>query len=419
MKIWLVNASEPLPTDGGNSRLFRVGMLARYLSDHGHDVLWWASSFDHVRKTQRVRSDTVMRLNERLRIALLRSSGYRRNVSLSRVVDHFILGRKFRRLADRYPKPDIILSSLPTLDLAVEACRYGRRRAVPVIVDIRDLWPDVFLDIVPAVFTSLARAALSPYRWMARRACAQASAIIGPNSRYISWGLAQGARLGTALDRQFPFAYPAETPAAEARSCALSFWRDHGITAGDGRFNVAFFGTLGRQFDLETVLIAARMPQLPPSVRFVICGAGDREGEYRSMAQGCGNVVFPGWVGAADIWTLMRMSSVGLAPYLPTANFENHIPNKPIEYLSAGLPILTTLSGTLGSLLTQNDCGYVYQAGDSCGLVEHLERLQRDRIELQRLSANAAAIFQARFTAEKVHSDLLGYLQSVVKDAQL
>ena len=41
-------------------------------------------------------------------------------------------------------KPDIIVVSLPTIEFSYEACRYGEKNNVPVIVDVRDLWPDSF-----------------------------------------------------------------------------------------------------------------------------------------------------------------------------------------------------------------------------------------------------------------------------------
>ena len=48
--------------------------------------------------------------------------------------------------------------------------------------------------------------------------------------------------------------------------------------------------------------------------KFVLCGTGDNLEKYKQKARGCTNIIFPGWVGEAEIWTLLKKSSVGLAP---------------------------------------------------------------------------------------------------------
>ena len=48
--------------------------------------------------------------------------------------------------------PDLILSSIPTSELSLEATKLGKKNNIPVILDIRDLWPDVFLDVLPNFF---------------------------------------------------------------------------------------------------------------------------------------------------------------------------------------------------------------------------------------------------------------------------
>ncbi|MBM3739511.1 MAG: glycosyltransferase family 4 protein, partial [Acidobacteria bacterium] len=209
-------------------------------------------------------------------------------------------------------------------------------------------------------------------------------------------------------------AYPSARPEPAKIADAVSFWATHGVSESDGRSNVCFFGTLGRQFDLNTLLVAARyLQESAPALRFVLCGTGDKEAALREAARSCSNVLFPGWVDPAQMWTLMRMSCIGLAPYLPTGNFIDHIPNKPVEYLSAGLPVLTTLPGTLGQLLLRKNCGVVYRTGDAAELAGHLKHLHEDPAKLRTLSRNAAALYRESFCAETVYSDLVRHLEHI------
>jgi len=414
LRIWLVTVGEPLPTDGSNERLLRTGILAGFLSRRGHDVLWWTSAFDHVRKTHRAGEDTFVSLADNYRIAMLRSCGYRRNISLARLSDHRGLARKFIELAPREPAPDVILCSMPTIELCRGAVRYAKKSGIPVVLDIRDLWPDVIVDIAPPWARRAARLFLSSLVRDLREACAGATAVIGITDPIVEWGVRYAGRPKTGRDRAFPLGYVEQVPLSGEMEKAQRFWGDFGIGADPGEFLVCFFGTIGRQFDLETVILAARrLEGGPRRFRFVLCGSGDMLPHYRKLAGGITSVVFPGWVGAAEIWTLMRIARAGLAPYRNSMDFRLSLPNKSIEYLSAGLPLVSSLTGELQRLLEKHGCGVTYKEGDAESLATTLAELYDHRAGLETMAANALALYQERFTAENIYNELCGYLEDL------
>ena len=137
MRIWLVTVGEPLPTDAGTPRLLRTGMLAERLLARGHTVDWWNSTFDHVAKRHRARQDTALQVRERYRLLLLHGPAYRRNVSIRRWANHRVIAAHFARWMPKEPPPDLILCSLPNLELAREAILYAQPRSIPVVLDLR------------------------------------------------------------------------------------------------------------------------------------------------------------------------------------------------------------------------------------------------------------------------------------------
>ncbi len=419
MRIWLITVGEPLPTDPGGQRLLRTGILADLLAREGHEVVWWTSTFDHTHKRQR--ADTTQRLDlpPRGRLILLRGRDYRRNVSFRRVLNHRDVARAFRLLAEEEPVPDILLCSLPTLELGVEATAYGRRRGVPVIVDVRDFWPDAILDLVPRWLRPIVRWTLAPMFRDARAACASATAVCGVTEAAVDWGAARAGRPRSPRDRSFHLGYSAAPPPEAALREAEAFWDARNVRTGDGEFRVAFFGALSRQFDLDTVLTAVRrLGGQGRRFRVLLCGEGDRRASYeRSSGDLRDLVVFPGWITAPQIWVLMRRCSIGLAPYVNTANFQGHIPNKVIEYLSAGLPILSSLEGACARLLSQEGCGVSFGCGDAGSLVSALDELLRDPPRLRPMADRAAALYEARFRADQVYGDMVRYLVDVAGGA--
>ena len=48
--VWLINHAERLHFDKKNSRVMRMGLLAKHLTELGHNVTYITSSFNHVKK---------------------------------------------------------------------------------------------------------------------------------------------------------------------------------------------------------------------------------------------------------------------------------------------------------------------------------------------------------------------------------
>ncbi len=414
LNIWLIQIGEPLPVDGEGIRLFRTGILAGMLAERGHDVTWWASTFDHFNRNQRYYRDTEVVVREGLRLVLLHGPGYGHNVSLKRAVDHGIVTRRFHKRAYVEKKPDVILCSYPTVGLSLAAVRYGERMKVPVVLDARDMWPDTFLNIFPRRMRPVAGIFIFPVKRRAKKAFRGAHAVTGMTSSFVDWGLHYAGRKKTPRDKPFPFGYLEGEPERSMLERAEAYWDGLGLKEDD--FIVCFFGTIGKQFNLEEVIgAAAALEKRNGNLTFVLCGDGEKLRYYRKMAQGCRSVVFPGRVGRPEIWDLMRRACVGIAPYRESEDFTMSVPNKIVEYLSGGLPVLSNLEGETARLIQENRCGTSYRRGDVPGLEKELEYLRDNRPVLAELSRNALRLFKGRFTAEKVYGEMTEYLQSIAR----
>lgn len=413
MRMWLVKVGEPLPLTG-NERLLRMGLVANILADRGHEVVWWTSTFDHAQRTQRFGSDHVLSIKPNYRIAMLWSPGYRRSLSLARLRDHWVLAARFTQCIKHVEPPHLIFCAFPTIELALACTRLGTRTGTPVVVDVRDLWPDIFALAVPPVLRHAAKLALFRMVQMTKMVFKQATAVTGITPSFVEWGLRYGGRTKTDLDQDFPLAYPGSEVSREAIGRAFEFWRAQGVAPERNEMIACFFGTLGHQLDMETVIKAAARLRSRP-IRFVLCGEGDRKREYQLLAKDLDNVLFPGWVGSAEISTLMSLSCIGLAPYRSTFSFMRSIPNKAIEYLSGGLAIVTSLKGMLRELVETEGCGCYYDNGDVDGLVRILVRLLESPSDLGKMSKAAVRLFRERFAAETVYSRLADHLETIAR----
>lgn len=411
MKVWLITVGEPLPNDPGGPRLLRTGIVAEILLAQGHTVTWWSSTVNHSFKTLRAAANTAVVFSNAFKLILLHGIPYKTNISIARLINHFMMGREFRKLVKFEDRPDVILCSFPTIELSLHAAEYGIENGVPVILDIRDLWPDIFLQLLPRGFRWFGRILLATSFSETKRACRSATAIVGITEEFVAWGARKAGRQVRGLDKAFPLAYTQVAPSEQEQQEARTRLRQLGVRFD--AFIVCFIGTIGRQFDLETVIAAARQLRGESDIQFVLCGNGPRIDHYRKLAHGLDNVLFTGWLGKAEIWVLMRLASLGLSPYFSEHSFTLSIPNKAVEYMSAALPQLTSLDGVLRQLVSDNDCGRYYPNGDHETLAKLLKNLRDDRAVRKALSDNAHSLYLRKFRAEAVYRGMAELISSI------
>lgn len=407
-----------MPSDGPHVRLLRVGLFFQELVARGHDVHWWTSDFDHQHRVHR----PVAPVNDqdgRGHISMLPSPGYGPSVSLRRLWDHTVTARRFRRMARKAERPDVIVCSFPTIELSRAVVAYGIDTGVPVVLDIRDLWPDVIWDTVLPQAQGMTRdIALWPFRRSAAWAIRNATAVTGLTEAYVDWACALANRPRGAFDQPISLTYPVQpalTPAE--RTEGNTFWAERGVDL-ENDWVVAFLGTVGRQFDFGPVLAAAEaLRQDCPDVRFVLCGSGEGLEGLRTIAAGLPNVLLAGWVEGPARRILLKKSRVGLAPYVLSENFRRNLPNKPVEYFAYGLPVAHSLPGVLDEACARAGSGLRYGVEVADGLpslASVVRSLYGNDGKRAAMAAAARIFFETEFHPDTVTDRLLGLCEGLV-----
>lgn len=408
VRVWIIELAEPLPFEEGR-RLMRCGLLAEHLAASGHDVTWWSSSFSHIGKSFRCSSEQSVAVAPNYRVELLHGPGYRRNVSLARMRSQARRAKRFGALAPTRPRPDVIFAAMPTLEVSEAAVAWGRRQKVPVVVDIRDKWPDAFVPLMPRSVRPLARLALAPEFRRIRRICTGATALFAVSEDYLGWGLAYAARPRRATDGVFVLGYDSDRVTPGLTDAAfierLGIQPHHTV--------VCFIGAFGATYDLDTVLRAARRvwDAGNQGVRFVLAGDGPRAAAWRRAAVDLPNVILPGWLSAMQISALLGRAQMGLAAY--AAEAPQSLPNKPFEYFAGGLPVLSSLPGELARLLDVEGVGHFYEPGDDEALADLIERRHHDEPGTRAMGTRARHLAETRFAAAAITRRLAARLADI------
>ena len=411
MNIWLMQTGEPLPIRNG-IRKMRTAVLADNLLERGHKVLWWASTFEHQQKVMLSKKDRSFDILERYTIRVLRGCRYQKNVSIARYIDHQIVALKFRMQSKKFPRPDVIVASMPDHLLAYEAARYARKNRIPFIVDIRDLWPDIFLDRFRSMgLYGVGKIALALDFARLTFLLKNADSLVAVSKGYLKWGLDKIGRLESSFDKVFYIGYKnssARNQVNEDESLGVHDW----LRGREEQKIFLFIGTFGVSYELELIVEAAnRFEKSSRSdICFVLAGTGEKSDLISQKAAELQNVVLPGWIGESEINVLLKSAYVGL---VPCRSIENTMPNKPFEYLSAGLPIINSLEGEMAELVDQHRLGFNYLPGDLDGLCHCVERLAADAKLHDEMSKNALEFFKKYGDADKIYDEYARHIERI------
>lgn len=412
MKVWMLQIGEPIVGIDPGVRPLRCNMLGDTLVARGHQVHWWTSTFNHFTKTYRFPRQHTVELKPGLTATLLHATPpYRRHASIQRLLNQRSAARGFRTMSPAVASPDLIFACLPTPEMCEEAIHFGLKLGIPVVIDVRDKWPDLYTQIMPRPLRPLARIILTTEYRRVRRIFRNSTAITAVSQSYLDWALAYAGRSSRLADRVFPLGFPSVPATESSRETQEAFANLHGLKPTAKLFT--FTGTFGMTYDLATIIEAARLlhGEGRDDIQFVLAGDGDKSAALRQQAAGLGNIVFAGWLDQAGLRMLLGMSTAGLCAYAREA--PQSLPNKPFEYMAAGLPQISSLTGELEALLINHDIGLQYTAGDAPMLRTQVLRLADRPADRDGMAKRASALFHREFSATKIYPMLAAHLEQI------
>jgi glycosyltransferase involved in cell wall biosynthesis len=413
LKIWLIQTGEPYPFQKEHP-LMRSGLLLDELYLRGHEITWWGASFSHLLKSELVKSDTNINYKKKYTIKLLHANIYKRNISLARYLHYQKVEKKFTRLIQHEEKPDIIIASLPVHGLAYQAVKFANNNNIPVIVDVRDLWPDYFLTKVPRLFRLLAYWALRRDFFKAKYALQNTTAITAVSNSYLDWGLLKANRVKNNFDHVFYIGSTYANFLDNKKYDTTAGLIKHEFKVSANSVVVLFIGSFGESYDLHTIANAAKKMHSDNrnKIHFILAGDGQYFPAIKKEVNKLNNITLTGWVNSEQIGKLLKIADIGLVPYTESA--PQSLPNKPFHYASAGLPVLSSLSGEFEIIREKYNIGENYLPGNVDSMCESLQKMISSPKRLLQQGENAKKLFNNKFNAGKIYREFADHIENLV-----
>jgi glycosyltransferase involved in cell wall biosynthesis len=317
----------------------------------------------------------------------------------------FALGAA-RRAADL--DGDVVFATSTPLTIALPALYTARRKRIPMVFEVRDLWPQL-----PIAMGAL-RNPVS--RWAARRlehfSYSNAARVVA-----LSPDMARGiARTG----------YPSDQIAVVPNGSDLDlFQRDtergraFRVAAGiaDDKIVVGYAGTLGR---INGVGYLARLAaSLRDDSRFVFLTVGDgheRE-QIRQLARELSvldrNFLMLPKVAKAGMPALLSGVDIATSLFLPIPEMEANSANKFFDALAAGCCVAINYGGWQAQLLQEAGAG-VRLSSDPVEGARELQALAGDARRIVTAGRNARMLAERRFSRDELAARVEAILEQAV-----
>lgn len=387
MNIWIVNPYGTLPSEGW--REYRSFLLAKALAEGGHEVTCWISDFEHRSKSYRTcgELDDPL-LPEGVRVVAVHSSAYSRNISFKRIFYEMNFGKNWALAAQNERTPDVIVLGDPALFFGSPVAKYAKSNGVKLVLDVIDLWPELFTVALPKFLQPLGNLIFHPM-FMRRKKLANAcDALVAVSKDYlnvinraVSNKLpSMVAYLGIDVHRQ-----RLQPINASLSQKLISFKNSFSML-------VVYAGTLGDAYDMNLLLEAVRRTNTQGlSIGFVVAGDGPRKMDFIAAAnQYSRNLLFLGQLPSEDLTTLYAAADVGLMTYVPGSTVA--MPVKFFDYLAGGLAIISSLGRDVAECIERHKVGMTYQAASVDGLMNALVFLQTHPDELATIKTNSHSL---------------------------
>jgi glycosyltransferase involved in cell wall biosynthesis len=304
------------------------------------------------------------------------------------------------RAALRGPRPDVVYASSPPLTIALPGLAAAARWRVPLVFEVRDLWPEAPIQMGALRNPVLRRLARALERLVYRRSARIIALSPGIREGVISAGAApeRVALVPNASDLEL-FSPELDGPSERRR-----------LGLGDGLV-CSYFGTMGEANDLGQVIDAAPLVR---DVTFVLLGDGKRRRELEERAPANVRFLDPAPEKAA-VARLAAASDACLTIFKDVPVLATNSPNKLFDTFAAGRAAIVNTEGWMRDLVERNEAGVFVRPGDPSDLAAKVTWLRDNPREVERLGRNARALAEREFDRDALAARALTVLEEAAR----
>jgi len=381
--------------------------LARHLAARGHRVTIIASPVSYLTgKTRGRRLRWVERQSDGPQITILRAYTYpalhrsflhRIFSFISFMVSSFLLGVGVRSV-------DLVWGTSPPIFQGITAWLLARLKRVPLLFEVRDLWPAFAVAVGVLRQPLLIRLS----EWLEQFLYKRAKVVLVNSPGYIEHVRQRGAKRIELVPNG------AEIAMFNPQDDGLTFRQQHGL---EGKFIAMYAGAHGMSNDLGVVLQAAKQLLDQPQIVFILLGDGKEKENLISQAKQLGltNVHYLPPMSKNEMPTALAAADICLAILKPIELYKTTYPNKVFDYMAAGRPVVLAIDGVIREVVDEAGGGIPVPPGDATAMAAAIQQLWVHPEIRQQMGLSGRQYVETNFDRAKLADRLAELVVEVAK----
>jgi hypothetical protein len=288
--------------------------------------------------------------------------------TIRRTLDYMSFGFS-ALIAGLFQKCDIVIGTSPPLFTAIAAKRLAYLKRKPMIMEVRDLWPES-IKAVGAVKDGLI---LKHYEEQEKRCYKRADKIVcvtqGIRDRLIERGIPKNKVVvhtnGVNLDNFQP------------KEKNISLLNKLGLK---DKIIVSYIGTLGMAHKLDFILRAAQKVT-NPDIHFLFIGGGAEKENLIKLKNELNleNVSILSAIPREEVREYIASADIALVNLKKSNLFLGALPSKIFENVAMGKPLLLGLKGEAERVIDKYGAGLSFEPENEEDFLEKLEKLTKNK----------------------------------------
>lgn len=366
--IWIFNQYCSTPESGFHNRHF---YLATELAKLGHKVYVFSASYSHIQSNpvQFEGEIKIESFEENFKFVWIKVPSYESSKNKRRIMNWMEFAWKISRIG-RFieDKPDVILYSSLSLIGFLGAERLAKQYKVPLIFEVRDIWP---LTIVELGGYSKSHPFIRFLQWVEDRAYQKSTKVISNLKYSINHMVQRG--LNPEKFHWIPngFYAGAVESAQELPDSILQL-------IPNDKFIVGYTGSIGTANCLSNLVEAAIKFKNDERYFFIIIGKGEFKSTLEDMVtvNGLKNILILNPIPKKQIPSMLAKFDACYIGLSHDPVFKYGVsPNKLFDYFLAAKPIIYAIDSGEYTPVKDADCGVEIQPEDSSQIVKAIEKI--------------------------------------------
>lgn len=302
-------------------------------------------------------------------------------------------------------KIDVVITTAPPPFMNISGWMISKIKRAKLVYDVRDIWPDVALEMGSFSKDSLYCKVFASIRdFMLKHSDIVTAVSPGKVKKLHEYcQTAKVVEVSNGLDENF-------LNNIEDKDVITKYSLDKG-------FICSYIGNLGLAQGLNQLLdIALKAKQAKLNVTFLLFGSGAEENllKKRVEEQGLTNVIFPGRIPNKQIYTILRHSEISFIS-LVNENLKDSVPTKLYEALGVGCPVLLAACGDSVNILVECKLGMAVKPNDSEALWDAFNSMYHRIDEIKENADNARNIILQKHSRQKAAEKMEALITDLIE----